>query len=317
MMDDLKFALAGATNTYLARADVCGVGIGLKTVGGITSDELCVTFLVRRKMPARLLHSGQALPARIRLGGKVYLTDVEEALRPQAPMHNPPRAEPPPGAGVEYGAVLRGGMSAANQASQYGTLGCCLRSAGQVGGTPELFISCNHVLALYNQARLGDPILAPASHQTHGLPQMKIGVLAMYVPLRFGGLNYVDSAAGRIVAGNVGSQEIIGVGLLGATAPPHDIVPGQLVCMSGSASGKTAGRIVAVHSSVKIDYWQFGQLGRDTVFLDQIITSPMGALGDSGSILLDQQNRPLGQLFAGTVRHGYFNYMANTLALLG
>jgi hypothetical protein len=312
----LRRAVADHVASDLRRNDLTGIGIGYKTVHGISTGELCLKFLVRHKLPLPFLAPGTALPASVRVGHGHFVTDVEEALRPQAPLINVPSVEGARFAGPME-PVIRGGISGANDLSFYGTLGCCYRSGGRTSGPADLFVSCNHVLASYNLAPLGEPIRSPALYQGRGIAGRTIGALAMFIPIRFGGINRFDSAIGRVMPGTMSSAEIVASGMPLAAVDPSRVRPGQRVFKSGSGSGRTAGHIVAVHATVKVDYWPLGALGRNTVFTEQIVTGPMGSLGDSGAVLLDEENRQLGLLFAGTPTHTYYNYLATALAAFG
>lgn len=313
----LRRAMPSFAARELRRTDLAGIGIGEKTVHGISTGELCLKFLVHRKLPRALLKPEAVLPASVSVGDVRFVTDVEEAMRPQAPLLNVPAASTEPFEELRIAPVVLGGISAANDLSFYGTLGCCYRSGGRDRGPLDLFVSCNHVLASYNLAPLGEPIRAPALYQAGGFQGRVIGALAMFIPLRFGGTNRFDCAIGRLAPGTMSTAAIVASGVPRAPVEPTLIRPGQLVFKSGSGSGRTASRIVAVNATVKVDYWPLGAIGRDTVFTEQIVTGPMGALGDSGSILLDEDNRQLGLLFAGTPVHSYFNYLAPALAAFG
>jgi hypothetical protein len=299
----------------LARPDIVGVGIGQKIVAGVPTDELCIKYLVRNKVPEEYLLPSEVIPKFQRVGPSSFLTDVDEGLNPKAPLTDPyplsallSRQEPTPPK------VLSGGLSAAHFRARYGTLGCCYRSAES--HRINLFVSCNHVLAAYNSAHIGDAVISPALAQVGASPQVHVGGVSNYIKLKFGGVNRFDVAVARATDSFDCSEEIIGFAFVKNPVACSEILPGDTVFKSGSASGRTAGRVVAICAAVKVDYWPLGVIGKNTIFLDQIVTSSMGMLGDSGAVLVNDNNEKVGLLFAGTAAHTYFNDLQLALRAL-
>jgi len=66
----------------------------------------------------------------------------------------------------------------------------------------------------------------------------------------------------------------------------------------GSATGLTEGRVLAIAATIRADYMRIGLMG-SAVFVNQIVTTPMGAYGDSGALLIDGGSRAVGMLFSG------------------
>ncbi|MBP1448839.1 MAG: hypothetical protein JZD41_02315 [Thermoproteus sp.] len=71
--------------------------------------------------------------------------------------------------------------------------------------------------------------------------------------------------------------------------------PGEQIMKSGRTTGVTSGTVKSIHTDVDVDY---GCLVRRVT--DTIITTNMGAPGDSGSVGFDQNGVWVGQLFAGS-----------------
>jgi hypothetical protein len=57
--------------------------------------------------------------------------------------------------------------------------------------------------------------------------------------------------------------------------------------------------------------------GKELYFIDQLVTSALSRPGDSGSLLLDQENRAVGLLFAGSETVSICNRLQNVSQLLG
>ena len=83
-----------------------------------------------------------------------------------------------------------------------------------------------------------------------------------------------------------------------AFAAQADVLQGRsmLVKKTGRTTHFTTGRVTALNATVNVGYGG----GKVAKFVNQIITTDMSAGGDSGSLVLDWQNRPVGLLFAGS-----------------
>ena len=177
-------------------------------------------------------------------------------------------------------------------------------------------LSCNHVLALINGARVGDPVVQPAPGDGGVVWRDVVASVVRFVPLRFGSRadNLVDAA----VAVTPGGEVLDAVAWLGRprrVRPALSVRPGERVVKVGRSSGLTTGRVTAVDVSVVIAYPWVGQVAH---FSRQIVTTGMCAYGDSGSLLFDGRGDALGMLFAGTPTHTMYNaleYVENELGV--
>ncbi|MCC6905908.1 MAG: hypothetical protein IT326_08710 [Anaerolineae bacterium] len=150
---------------FMRRQNVIACGVGFKMVAGQNTGQPCIVVSVREKKPAAALTAADLIPNMIR----EIATDVVET-----------------GDIVPFGlnrrAVLRPirpGSSIAHIRGTAGTFGCVVRH----GDVPYI-LSNNHVLALLNQGKAGDPILQPGPGDG-GTPANAVGALAEYEPLRF------------------------------------------------------------------------------------------------------------------------------------
>jgi hypothetical protein len=135
-------------------------------------------------------------------------------------------------------------------------------------------------------------------------PAYLAGVVFRYVPIDFtpGAQNKVDAAA-AITTTSLASSEILGLGFPNKALGTPTI--GMAVTKSGRTTGVTTGTVLAVNSTVNVNY---GDCGTAT-FVGQVITSAsLGDSGDSGSIVLEQgTNTPVGLYFAGSSFTGVMN----------
>jgi hypothetical protein len=217
--------------------------------------------------------------------------------------------------------------------------------------TDELLIlSNNHVLANATDGRdgkskIGDPVYQPGSYDGGSSDDM-IGHLVRYVPFsryskdvdcklanagiraanvaiktvrpnynlrmeKMGHTNLVDCALARPVRPELISPAIMEIGKVNGTG---EIVPGTLVKKSGRTSGLTTGTVKAVKVSLNVNMGH----GNDVVrFNDQVMAELKSQPGDSGSLILDKDNRAVGLLFAGSNEYTVFNPIDTVCDQLG
>lgn len=297
----------------LSRKNVVACGVGFKQSGGETTDELCLVVSVTKKMPKAQLSAADVVPRTL---GAVS-TDVQEVgiIRTLEGGNGKVRTErwrPAPG-GVSIGHV---DISA-------GTLGCLVRRGD------ELFIlSNNHVLANVNVGQRGDPIIQPGRHDG-GTVADQIATLEDFWPLDFGTasascpvaagaervanwlarlsgskhrlaafretavMNLVDAAIARPLSEDLVDRTILGIGV---PKGAKEATLGTKVIKSGRTTGLTSGQIMQFHVTVQVKYGE----GKLALFEEQLMAGAMSQGGDSGSVVLDEDDYVIGLLFAGS-----------------
>jgi hypothetical protein len=179
-----------------------------------------------------------------------------------------------------------------------------------------------------NEGEVGDPILQPGVYDG-GTADDRIAVLADFVPINFGtgaptcsiakgvegflnwaaktvgsshrvaafreipGTNRVDAALARPLSADLVSREILEIGVPKGT---RDATLGTAVKKSGRTSGFTAGEIIQIDVTAQVVYGK----GRVAIFEDQLMAGAMSKGGDSGSVVLDEEDFIIGLLFAGS-----------------
>lgn len=297
----------------LSRANVIATGVGYKVTGGKSTDVPSIICSVHRRVPASSLSPGDLVPRE--LDG--VPTDVIET--------GPIRAFQSPTGSYR---PAPGGVSVGHRDITAGTLGCWVHRNDQ-----WMMLSNNHVLANSNAAEIGDPILQPGPYDTGRYPDDQIAVLEDFVPIKFPGdsnenadscgiahsivsilnsiaailgsktrvkafstlqvENLVDAAIGRPLLDEDVQPDILNIGVVQGTASA-DL--GTAVKKSGRTTGYTEGVIQQLDVTVDVQY------GTNLVarFTDQLMAGAMSQGGDSGSAVLDSQNRLVGLLFAGS-----------------
>src|SRR5690606_11812561 len=309
-LQGLTDALATAEDKFLDKPNVVGVALGHKITDGVMSDTPSIMVLVSHKVPADMLRPADRVTKTV----DNTPTDVLEVGHLVAGGEAP--AEPLRAVDAQTLASrvrpVRPGYSMGHPKVTAGTIGAgCYDIAPLPGMPPRYYVlSNNHVLANSNDAQIGDPVYQPGVFDGGG-PADAIGRLARYVPIRFDGTcNYVDAAIAEVPFDTI-DRDIYwsGYPTTAATAAPV----GQLVKKTGRTTHFTTGRVTAVNATVNVGYGG-GKVAR---FCNQIITTTMSAGGDSGSLVLDWENRPVGLLFAGSAVATILNPIATVQVALG
>jgi hypothetical protein len=330
-MKNMYRSLEVAENRFSGLPNVVGVGIGYKKRGRDETDEPAIIFFVDKKVPVEALGIDDIIPKRIAGRptdvievGEVRLLKRTERQRPAVP-----------------------GVSIAHYKVTAGTFGAVVRDRKS---DELLILSNNHVLANASdghdgKSKAGDPVYQPGSYDG-GDGNDVIGHLVRFVPfsrynrdvdcklasmglraanaviktvrpnynLRLeskGSTNLVDCALARPVKPELISPEILEVGRvrgIGAAGP------GTQVKKSGRTSGLTSGTVKAVKVSLNVNMGH----GNDVVrFNDQVMAELKSLPGDSGSLILDGDNKAVGLLFAGSNEYTVFNPIQSVCEHLG
>ena len=305
----------------LALPNVVGMGYAYKHTGGEDTGEPALTVFVSQKLPKDMLRKDERIPGSLNnLKTDVIETGVIQAgvdLLEAGPVVGT-REERRQDAEIELLRArirpVEGGYSVGHYQITAGTYATAVIDATAFPGVPQRYyvLSNNHVLANSNNARIGDPILQPGPYDGGTVASDTIARLSRFVPINFaaGSTNYVDAAIAE-GAFDVLDREIYWIGYArGAMAPTLNLI----VQKTGRTTNYTTGRITAINATVNVNYGG-GQVAR---FVNQILTTNMSAGGDSGSLLLDMENRAVGLLFAGSsvvTVHNDIRYVQHLLGI--
>ncbi|PKM79192.1 MAG: hypothetical protein CVU88_07060, partial [Firmicutes bacterium HGW-Firmicutes-13] len=121
--------------------------------------------------------------------------------------------------------------------------------------------------------------------------------------------NLVDAALAKPISGDLVSPEIYELGVPRGKAEAE---PGMIVQKSGRTTGITTGIVKVLEATVRVSIDSM-----NTILLsEQIITSSIGAPGDSGSLVLDTDLNAVGLLCAGSEVVTISNKIDNVLSIL-
>lgn len=202
-----------------------------------------------------------------------------------------------------------------------GTIGAAVYDL-QLGGigVPARYylLSNNHVLADTNAARIGDPILQPGPFDGGTFPADTIGRLSRYVPItlepgvpRAQHRNLVDAAVAEVAFSDLDRNPYWIAGVTGWRRRAGAAV-GQIVQKTGRTTNFTTGRVIATNATIDVGYGG-GRVGR---FIDQVVTTPMSAGGDSGSLVSTLDGVAMGLLYAGSASATIICHIEYVRALL-
>ncbi len=309
-IDAASNVLKSHRQTLHSKHNVVATGIGYKIVNGIKTDEIGIICSVTKKVSAAGLASGDIVPQKL----EGVVVDVIETGKIRAFQAPTGRFRPAPG-GVSIGHI---DITA-------GTLGCVVKRNGV-----RMILSNNHVLANSNAASKGDPIIQPGPFDRGAFPADHIATLEDFVPIDFGEEKPSKCSVGKAVANILNSfvqfygsktrfkaiqqrtaenkvdaaiarplrdQDILDEILnIGAITGVGNAGLGDALKKMGRTTGLTQGAVDQIDVSVNVSY------GPDKValFTEQIMAGGMSAGGDSGSAILDSNNKLVGLLFAGS-----------------
>lgn len=324
-LETVRATLGRARDGILERANVVATGVGYKVKRGMRTDELAIVASVTEKVSPERLAPRDLVPAAV--------DDIPTDVVPTGPIRvfqaRTERHRPAPG-----------GVSIGHRNVTAGTLGCLMRRNGQI-----VILSNNHVLANSNDAVRGDAILQPGAHDGGRFPDDHIADLEDFVPIMFveppsecrfaSGVisilnagcvligsktryrtlslqvtdNLVDAAIARPLDPGVVKDEILELGSITELGSGS---LGMAIRKSGRTTGLTAGEVTQVDVTVNVQYGA----GRTARFTDQLMAGPMSQGGDSGSAVLDAENRLVGLLFAGSDSSTIINRIEHVVAEL-
>ncbi len=282
----------------MQRQNVVGVAVSRKIKDGRDTGDPCLTVYVEHKIDKKLVGSDNLIPSTV---GK-FKTDVVEIGVLMAGAITATRKQRPVQPGISVGHF---GITA-------GTIGACVKPNTPGGVASKYYIlSNNHVLAKSNAASIGDPVLQPGAFDDGVNPNDIVARLSAFVPINFatGTTNLVDCAIAEADF-NILDREINWIGYCNGMGTAAIGMPVQ---KSGRTTGHTTGTVSAINGTVNVNYGAAG-VAR---FVNQIITSPMSAGGDSGSLVLDMNNIAIGLLFAGSGAATICNPIAPVMSSLG
>jgi len=306
---------------FLKKKNVVGTGVGIREE---TGEEAIIVF-VEKKESLEDLKKKDVVPAykkgvptkvievgKFRALGTIKKDDGRRGImRPAKP-----------------------GCSIGHRLTTAGTFGLVVYDVCDIEKKNPLVLSNCHVLALSNRAKIGDLIVQPGTWDKPFSLKSRFGTLVKFIPIKFPvapsicpvsnavskflngvsklfrrqsrfsvtaesqSVNYVDCALAKPFIPDMVSDEILDIGKPNGIAEPRI---GERIKKSGRTTYYTEGTLITVESTIKIEY----DFGMKATFKNQIIARGdkdklICSSGDSGSSVLNKDNKVIGLLFAGS-----------------
>ncbi|MDE2089168.1 MAG: hypothetical protein KGJ12_04010 [Gammaproteobacteria bacterium] len=310
-------------NPEKLRANVVGLGVGVKWKKGEPTGEPALLVLVAQKLPKEDLAKADLIPSKL----QDIQTDVLAIGQPFAGDGGQTQVDAQTLA--KRIRPAEGGYSVGHKNITAGTIATCVYDILPGGSTnpprhgigiPSRYyiLSNNHVLANSNAGAPGDAVLQPGPFDGGVDPADRIAVLNRFIPIifeppvpRIFHRNLVDAAVAQGQFHDL-DREIYWAGYVRGWRRKALVSVGMLVQKTGRTTNYTTGRITAVNATVDVGYGG----GRVARFRDQIITTPISAPGDSGSLVTTLDEVAVGLLFAGSSQVTIANQIENVRSLL-
>lgn len=277
--------------------NIVAIGIGVKKVGGRYTDEVAIVVTVMRKVLTAEISSQALVPKEI----DGIATDVIVGGRSTASMYDGPFRP------------VKGGVSIGNSrsGSGTGTITCVVAT----GDTPYI-LSCRHVFAPFSGAALNDPIIQPSLEDNGVFPSSVVAYLAHVYPIALGPgkTNFLDCALAapdrRLVSvlneyyGRISDQ-------------PTTVKARDLVRKCGRTTEETESAVITTSVGTVVQYGagiaaHFSGL----ICVAQSNNNSFAKRGDSGSLVLDMENNPVGMIVSMDAAHVYIIPMISICKML-
>ncbi len=299
-MIDLEAARKQIEVGFLNTGQIHSVGIGLREVNGVITDEPCVQVVTGKKLTSVELRAASVTPLPKTLNGvKVdviedYVPKTLQLLANQMSAHSVTDLQkcfdcPIPG----------GAQMAPTGANWVGTLGCLLQLENNT-----FYADTNYHVAVGAGYAIGHPMVQPAQGSQWFAKIKAIAPIKFNDPAANNELDYVllDTyrTGGRYGEGThtVGTRQFEPIGAFSMEVTQPEL--GEELHKVGRTTGYTEGRCIGLNFTVSVNYGQQGTAR----FVNQLVVKAhsgnFSGPGDSGSTIIAKEGNQLwGKLFAG------------------
>ena len=287
--------------------NIHAVGVGMLS----GSNEYCLQVFVNDANDELWVGSGgAALPGRYR-GVPVVLIEMPAAsFLSDAGLSSTAAWDLYPNGIREQQELIIGGISGANTnlTGQSGTIGYFCTRKSKLPRRKEIHLLSNsHVFADLRKAKVdeGDLILQPSPGEPAS--NRPIGTLVNFSELKFDAdikePNHIDAAIAKLWGACQHKPLIPLIGTVKGYVEKKDIEIGEAARKFGRTTGYTEGHVFSIY----LDVWiRYDRTGQSAFFQNQFLIEPASpkftkfvAKGDSGSLVVDAEQRAIGLIFAG------------------
>lgn len=297
---------------------VVSVGIGPKHINSKETNQLSLIIGVEKKEDLNRLYRTETIPSLLR----DIPTDIMEIGKVSFQGFSIPNQKkncPNSNINLRKNKMRPAvpGISIGHHQITAGTFGAVI-----YGDFPQgmALLSNNHIFAngsngIDKLARVGDPIFQPGPFDG-GCKNDVIAQLFDFVPYQWISVkdyqngkrptaNLMDAAIATPIDIRQIKNNVFGLGEINGNLDP---IPGMIVMKSGRSTGITRGKVISIHNTLYLEDNE-----RAFLFEEQFATSPMSDNGDSGSLIMNQNGKAVGLLFAGSARITYATPINNIL----
>ena len=287
--------------------NIHAVGIGM--LAG--TSEYCIQVFINDANEEMWAGSGAASLPDSYLGVPVILVEMPSAAFLSEAALSPSAAHAQYSNGIrEHQEVIIGGISGANRnlTGQSGTIGYfCTRKSKFTRRREIHLLSNSHVFADLRKAKVDDNDLIMQPSPGEPASNRPIGALVNFSALKFDGdvnePNHIDAAIAKLWGPQQHKPVIPLIGAVKGYVSKKDIGIGEPVRKFGRTTGYTEGRVFSIY----LDIWiRYDRTGQSAFFQNQFLIEPalpqftkFVAKGDSGSLVVDDEQYAVGLIFAG------------------
>ena len=274
----------------LRKKNVVGVGFGFGERK--KSSEKVIRVYVEKKVKLSSLAEKDVIPGQIdgfrtdvietgeiKALGILNLFEKTESSNPRTDRHRP----------------VPNGVSIGNRKITAGTKGFEIIREGKRYAVSNAHVFCEDPRK--NVSKQERRIHQPGPRDSSDLENTEVGRLVSHVIISEKGMNRVDTAICEFYNDEDYTNEVFSAGKV--ITGSESAREGEEVRKVGRTTGLTAGKIVDVNATVRVNYGKFSAL-----FTDQIIiqgkSGSFSSGGDSGSAILNSDGKVVGLLFAGS-----------------
>ncbi|MPQ44955.1 hypothetical protein [Clostridium tarantellae] len=293
---------------FSSKSNVIGIGFGNKSIKNMDTKEPCLHVLVEKKIPLNKLYKHDIISSNF-LGIK---TDIIQCGSFDFLNSNTNKSKNENINKLNFCSrkrPIQAGYSVGVYGDPFtGTLGAIV--FGNKKNTPYI-LSNNHVLADDNKYEKGTYILQPAAGFGGNYYHNVIATLTLAIKQYFDGvtINYTDAAIAEIFYKMEYDTSIPYIGKIKGVAKAY---PTMAIRKTGATTGYTTGHVGTTFLKLNTTT----EDGGTYLMENQIFANRMSEAGDSGSVVVDNNNNAVGLLMGANKYGSIINPIDKTLNLL-
>ena len=283
--EEIEEVKAAYEDELLNKKNVMGVGIGQKNKDG----EMSVIVMVEKKEDISSLSEEDVIPSEID-GVPTDVIEIGEVTPMMACTH------------CNLERPVYGGLSAIWDKGTACTLGAIVYKDGE----PYALMNTHCANPHWKGAKIGDNVIQPSPNDGGKKTRDVIGTSTDYEELILDGVtnNYYDAA---IVKLDVDAKPLFLEGFGDIYPEPADVFAGDAVWKSGRTTGVQTSKVIATNVTMYCNYGDSYGRGK---FLNQVLVENNNKYftdgGDSSSLVVNSDRRPVGIIFAGSTTSAFF-----------